>query len=286
MGGLGNQMFQYAVGRAISFRNNVKLKLDLSWYTNDDSRIYKLKYFNIIEDYASKEEIDFIKPKRSQIAKWIIHQFKQRFFPYYLKPLVNEDGFSFNPKILKIKDDSYLNGYWQSELYFSDCASIIRNDFTLKLKLDKNNMKFLDEIRSSNSISLHIRRGDYYFNKKTRQVHGTLPLNYYYSALNILSNLVHNPIIYVFSDDIQWAKHNLKLTLPSRFMDFNMANYDYIDLTLMSMCKYHIIANSSFSWWGAWLAQYKGKIVIAPKRWFAKCEVDSSSLFPNDWILI
>jgi hypothetical protein len=288
-GGLGNQMFQYAVGRAITYRYDMKLKLDISAYRNDPIRTYRLKYLNIIENFATKEDIKSLIPGKKQITRWIAYQYKKRFYPFYRRPIIIERGNStlFDPEILKIKNSTYLIGYWQSEKYFVDIAEIIRKEFSLRNKMNEHNEKIYNEILSENGISLHIRRGDYATNPEALKNHGILALDYYYNAMRIIEEKVKNPIIYVFSDDITWVKNNLKINLPLRFMDHKGSELDYEVLHLISACKHHIIANSSFSWWGAWLSIYPSKIVIVPEQWFSIKEMErrrDMDIIPDNWI--
>ncbi len=284
MGGLGNQMFQYAVVRALAHRHDTLFKMDISAYQNDPKRTYRLNNFNIVENIATIEDVKKLKPDKSKILEWSIYQSKQRLFPFFLKPYIKEQSFSFNPKVIKVNKNSYLEGYWQSDKYFSDCEDVIRQDFTLRGKPRIIIEQMINEMKNNNSVSLHIRRGDYVTDPKTNKFHRVLPLSYYYRALSNICKFVKDPLIYIFSDDIQWAKDNFKASLPIEFLD--QYNEDYEDIVLMSNCKYHIIANSSFSWWGAWLGSFPDKMVIAPKRWLKNCEVDVQSLFPGDWLLL
>lgn len=152
-----------------------------------------------------------------------------------------------------------------------------------KEELSNTNKKISEMISSINSISIHIRRGDYASSERLQVIYGLCPLNYYYTAINSISKAVKNPHFFVFSDDIGWAKQNLKITHPVKFIIGNKA---LVDLCLMSQCKHHIIANSSFSWWGAWLSTNKNKIVYAPKQWFKKTKLIPHDLIPESWIRI
>ncbi|MFH1461878.1 MAG: alpha-1,2-fucosyltransferase [bacterium] len=278
-GGLGNQMFQYAIGRFLAQKNKTELKLDLSFYCNkqnEPQRIYSLENFNIKENIATQKEIeDFEKYKNKSGWK---HFFYKSFFTndsIYVK----EKQFNFDPKVLKTYDNSYLDGYWQNEKYFKSIENIIRENFTLKNKLPDNLQNILTKIKNPNSISLHIRRGDY-VNKENYNV---LPIEYYNEAIKIITEKNSDIHLFIFSDDIVWAKNNLNTEFPITFI---YGNKDYQDLILMSLCKHNIIANSSFSWWGAWLNSNPNKIVIAPKKWFNKTEINTEDLIPKSWIKI
>jgi hypothetical protein len=282
-GGLGNQMFQYAMGRALAHRNEVSLKLDISSYRVDSKRNYHLGFFNIIEEFASKQDIQHLTCPCNNLLALIFSRIRMRFTPYRLRSLLKERTFSFDPAILNATGNVVLDGYWQSERYFKGISGIIRNEFTIKDDLSNNNKRFFCEIKASNSVSLHIRRGDYVTNAESSRMHGALSLNYYLEAIKYISERVTCPHFFVFSDDNPWVTQNLRIESPCTFIEHNGPEKDYEDLWLMSHCHHHIIANSTFSWWGGWLNCYPGKIVIAPKRWF-NIDIDTRDLIPEDWI--
>ncbi len=286
IGGLGNQMFQYAVGRAISVRNGVQLKLDLSGFDGYALRQYRLNVFNVDEEIASLVDIKQLKPNKKDFRKWLPYYFKQKLYPFHCKPFINERFYHFDPAILDVKGNAYLSGYWQSEQYFKDVEGIIRSDFVLKDELGAINKKLKEEIDNSNSVSMHIRRGDYLTNPETNKTHGLLPLDYYYTAIERIEKIISNPVYYIFSDDFPWVEKNLKIFSHANYITHNGVSADYCDLELMRTCKHHIIANSSFSWWGAWLCPNNEKIVIAPKKWFARQDINTVYRLPNNWIEI
>lgn len=285
-GGLGNQMFQYAAGRAIAYRNNTNLKLDISSFEQYTLRSYSLDCFNIIEDFATHNEIKRLKPDRSQLFSFGLNKLQQKIMPWHNHNEIIEHTIVFNPDVRKITGNAYLDGYWQSEKYFADIAHIIWNDFTFKYESDELNTSVLSQIQDADSVSLHIRRGDYVSNPKTMETHGVLGIDYYIQALNLIEKKVKDPHIYVFSDDISWARENLNTNLPLHFIDHNGVEKNYEDLRLMNSCKHHIIANSSFSWWGAWLDSKQEKIVIAPRKWFNQSNMDTTDLIPDSWYKI
>lgn len=286
-GGLGNQLFQYAIGREIACRNGAELKLDVSIFETCGLRSYRLNHFNIIEEFASQENIQRLNPGRSQPFAWVNSQVKRRLLPYWRQSTIIERCSTFDQDVLKAGKDTYLIGYWQSERYFVGIANLIRNEFTLKENPDGQNQRVLASIEQSNSVSIHIRRGDYVTSPEANQVHGVLGLEYYGGAVDFIASKVSQPQFFVFSDDMAWVKLHLKTSFPMVFVEHNDYLRDYEDLRLISHCKYHIIANSSFSWWGAWLSNFPNKIVIAPQRWFAQDEIDvSSSRCPPSWVLL
>lgn len=265
-GGLGNQMFQYALGRVLAIKNHAKLVLDLSGYKNqaaiDTPRQYELGIFNIQAAKYSRNIFNFLRPRK----------------------LISENSHSFDPAILKLKGNLHLVGYWQSEKYFAEYADIIRQDFTYNTSPAGKNKKLLHDISKSNSVSIHIRRGDYIKIPSTNQFHGTCGLEYYQSAVKIIKQKVKNPIFYIFSDDINWCKNNLNIIGKTVYIDHNQGAKSWEDMRLMSYCKHNIIANSSFSWWGAWLNNNPKKIIIAPRQWFNDQSIDTKDLLPATWI--
>lgn len=286
-GGLGNQLFQYAIGRSLAHRNGVDLKIDVSVFGDGCGlRSYRLGHLNIIEDFATPKDIQRLNPRRLQPLAWLGCQIKRRLLPYYRQSIIRERSLSFDTDVLKAGGHVYLIGYWQSERYFTEIANLIRSDFTIKNNPLGQNQDTLENIERCNSVSIHIRRGDYATNQTTNRVHGVLELDYYRKAVDFIARKISRPQFFVFSDDMTWVKQNFKLSLPVFFIEHNSTLTEYEDLRLMSQCKYHIIANSSFSWWGAWLATFPDKIIIAPHKWFAQDEIDITSRYPSSWVLL
>jgi hypothetical protein len=281
-GGLGNQMFQYAFARANAKRLVGELALELSNKTLQIHNGFELnRIFNIQAKIATNEDM------KSVLGIWrfgILRNLTRRLgLKVITSNLVKESYFQFSPEMLNIADNTYIDGYWQSEKYFADVVAQIREDYTFKLPMNYQNAELAKQLSQVNGVSLHVRRGDYAKSPKTNLVHGLCSLEYYQSAIQYIAERVGCPYFFVFSDDISWAKNNLKLDFPVQYIDFNSGLDSYNDMRLMSMCKHHIIANSSFSWWGAWLNPSSEKIVIAPKQWFAN-ETDTKDLIPSNWI--
>jgi hypothetical protein len=281
-GGLGNQLFQYALARRLSILHNVALKLDVSQIETYKIRKYSLNPFNIIEDFITEKDIARIKGR----GLLSFRRLTEKILPYYKRSYVCERFFHFDPNILSSPKNVYLNGFWQSEKYFKDIEDVIRREFTIKIKPDSNNKQITKLIKSVNAVSLHVRRTDYISNAAMNQFHGTCDLVYYQRAVEIIAREVLSPHFFVFSDDILWAKNNLILEYPTVFISHNNNTKDFEDLRLITQCKHHIISNSSFSWWGAWLNEKHDKIVIAPKKWFNDESIDTRDLIPETWIRI
>jgi hypothetical protein len=263
IGGLGNQFFQYAAARYLAEINAVELKLDLSEFKSYKLHKYSLKYFNIIEKIASQKDLKKVKH-------------------------VNEKYFHYDKNFKKNGKNTLLKGYWQSEKYFNEISSIIKNDFKIKSKLKGRNLSVSKKIADCNSVSLHIRRKDYKPNSYKDQIFDLLNEDYYRAAISNLSKKEKNLFFFIFSDDHKWVKNNIKLDYPFINVDHNTAATNYEDLRLMSLCKHNIIGNSTFSWWGAWLNGNKNKSIYAPKKWFNKNakNLNSKDIIPKKWIRI
>lgn len=280
-GGLGNQMFQYAMGRCLSCTKALDLKLDISFFEDHPERKYELNNFDIVQRIANTEESDKLKNSDSKR----LNRIKQR---YLGSPqvFVQESSLMFDPQYLAIMHSAYLDGYWQSEKYFRQIENVIRQELKVSTPPSAANRALLDEIESVNAVSLHVRRGDYEEDPVINQVHGTCSLNYYEEAASLIVEKVSQPVFYVFSDDIPWAKDNLNLGHNFQFVSINNGENAHEDLRLMYSCKHHIIANSTLSWWGAWLNPNPDKIVVAPQKWFNDPELNlqSKTIVPESWI--
>lgn len=282
-GGLGNQMFQYAFGRTLAKRLGVELKLELTDHTLNIHNGFELdRIFNIKAKESSQADLKAV--MGLQRFSIIRKAFKVLPLGMLLKStVVYEPHFHFAPQMLALPDNSYVYGYWQSEKYFSEIENEIRSDFSFKLPLSKANTGLAEMIKSTNSVSLHVRRNDFAKNSAINATHGLCSLEHYEAAIQYLNKRVESPHYFVFSDDITWVRNNLKVDCNLQYVEHNFGADSYNDMRLMSLCKHHIIANSSFSWWGAWLNQSSDKIVIAPKRWFLN-DSNTKDLIPQHWV--
>jgi hypothetical protein len=261
IGGLGNQLFQYAVGRHLAEINKTEILLDLTEFETYDLHKYALFGLNVKENFASKNQVNAL-------------------------PVFKEKHFHFDPDFKNIPNSVLLKGYWQTEKYFMDIQEIIHEEFSLKKEAVGKDKVVLDSINGINSVSLHIRRGDYVKNTYENQILVSSDLDYYQHCVQYIRGRVSDCHFFIFSDDPAWVKENLKLEYPVTFVDHNDAKTNYEDLRLMSFCKHNIICNSSFSWWGAWLNKNPKKIVCAPKKWFSDETkyIDSKDLVPVSWV--
>ncbi len=283
-GGLGNQMFQYAAARRLAQKHGTRLIIDLSWFDSEAAikagRKYGLEIFNLKSRIANSRELAKLREVRadSKMKKWFDMMFSFAYIDH-----VKESTYHFDPGILQLGDNVCLDGYWQTEKYFKDIEHIIRTEFVFNDKLTALNERIESAIRSSNSVSLHIRRGDYVTNPTAASVLGICQLDYYYKAIKMIAEKVSNPHFFIFSDDLKWVKEHLRTDQQFSYVEYG-ASRDHADLKLMSLCKHNIVANSSFSWWGAWLNNHPDKLVIAPKEWFADTSYNTQDLLPDSWL--
>lgn len=282
-GGLGNQLFQYAAARRLAHVNDSPLKLDLSHFGRNPGRTYALAPFNIQASIASPGEVAWFNG-REKIRR--LKRFLRSLDPRAHWQWVMQRSLYFDATILTLKGNVYLDGAWQSEKYFADLAPILRQELVVRSEPDETNRALSEQIHSVESVSLHIRRGDYATNPTTRRVHGLCSLEYYDSAVRWLAERVSQPQFFVFSDDPEWVQENLQLDYPTTVVRHNGPDKHYEDLRLMSQCRHHIIANSSFSWWGAWLSMHLNKIIIAPQQWLREFQYDIHDIVPAAWQLL
>lgn len=290
IGGLGNQLFQYAAGRALADRIGAHLKLDVSGFESQALRKYELGEMNIRASIASAEELRaFQKNDQTGTGLRVLLERAKRKFGLRSAAIYREPSFTYGSGLSSISAPVYLDGYWQSEQYFINIAIALRDELTLAEEPDIENKAILAAIYESNSltasaaVSLHVRRGDYVSNAATAQYHGVCSLDYYRDAIAHVAARVANPHFFVFSDDPEWADANLHTGFQTTVVKANRADRGVFDLNLMKSCRHHIIANSSFSWWGAWLNADPGKIVIAPKVWFKGAKHQTDDLIPASW---
>jgi hypothetical protein len=275
-GGLGNQMFQYAAGLALATKHAVELKINLQLLDASDNQTYSLNHFHINALEASSDEINRYSSLYSKVSDRV-------FRPYFRRKRFYEQSFCYDRNFVSASSDTMLSGYWQSEKYFSDFSEIIRQEFRFKTPPTDINTQLAEEIQGTNSVSLHIRRGDYVTNKTANRIHGTCELPYYDKCIERITTSIVNPVFFVFSDDPDWATQNLRLRFSAHYINHNYGDRSFEDMRLMSLCKHNIIANSTFSWWAAWLNSNPEKMVFAPQKWFNDPTRDTRDLTPQGW---
>lgn len=278
---MGNQLFQYAAGRALAIKNDTILKINKKKFEINPSPVakYELHHFRIPQNFATNQEInEYLWLKDSLIFRGM-----RKIYP---KHTYFEKSFDYDRCFERLGAKVGLRGFWQSYKYFDSISDIIREECQVVHPISGLNQVLSNEMRQVNSVAVHVRRGDYVSNPKTHVIFGTCSLDYYKKAIGLIAERVQNPKFYFFSDDIDWVRENLKVPYSSTYISHNTGEKSYEDLRLMSHCKHNVIANSTFSWWGAWLNQNQNKIVVAPKNWFTDPQKRTDDLCPLDWLRI
>jgi len=281
-GGLGNQMFQYATARALADRLGAELLLDTRAFVRTlafrayTRRAYALSPFRLRARVASPADL-------KHWPAWVVDiGMRLRLARPLFRRWHFESAITYDPSLRTLQQPVCLVGYWQSERYFIDNADRIRADFTLRQPLAGANASLLKLARSNDSVGLHVRRGDFVSLDHAAQMHGLCSIDYYRRAIDLVRNSRPQCRFIVFSDDPEWARAELPLDPSSVFVTGNGPNPEQ-DLALMSACKHHILANSSFSWWAGWLGYSPEQIVIAPAPWYANPELDTRDLAVSRW---
>jgi len=284
MGGMGNQMFQYAFGRYLSIKHNSILKLDITDLLDRTPkkdfvyRDYDLDIFNIVEEFATADEVLKLKGKIPGRGVKLLHKMIGSKNGYVVEAVPN-----FSYKYYNSPDNVYLAGYWQAEKYFGDIADIIRKDFVVKEELSELSKGLLKQIQQSNSVCVNVRRGDFV----TNPAHNVCDLRYYNEAKSIVSSKISDPHFYVFSDDIEWCSKNLDFYSPATYVSHEYAGRKFQDyLRLMAQCKHFVIPNSSFAWWAIYLSGSRDNVVVAPKKWIADDKYNDKDVYRDNWIKI
>jgi hypothetical protein len=283
LGGLGNQMFQYAAARALAATTGQPLLLDVNDF--DDYRLHQgydlRRVFDVNTPLADSAVIrDMLGWRAQRLARRLL----RRRWAHWLRGsrLIVEPHFHHWPGFAKLTQDCYLLGYWQSERYFDAVSDEIRSAYGFKEPLTARNQALAAEMLACHAVSLHVRRGDYVSDRKTSKVMAVCTQAYYQSAIEHIAASTQQPVFYVFSDDFAWAKQHLPTKYRLVYVEHNTGIDSYRDMQMMSLCRHHIIANSSFSWWGAWLNPRPDKLVVAPSGWFLGNQ-NTRDLIPTAW---
>lgn len=283
-GGLGNQMFQYAIARALAKHYQTDFALNQSWFNQslegDTLRDLQIGLLNIREAHVTSTPFP---PKPSKITR-----FFQKFLPPNPIIIYQKNAFDYDPTLFKLrlahKRDIYLSGYWQAYRYIESIKEQLKAEFKSKSPLSNHYQQYLHLIQSHESVMLHIRRGDYVHSPAASKFHGTLPITYYQSAIKEVQSLNPQAHFFIFSDDLEWAKNALDGISEKTFIEHDQSTDAVVqELQLMFACKQHIIANSTLSWWGAWLKEYERGMVYAPAHWINSQNLNPSLLLPNEW---
>jgi hypothetical protein len=284
-GGLSNQMFQYAAARRLAALHSTSVRIDTSWYdgipVGATPRTYELHHLQITGTRASRWETigtDGVRnTPRTEIPVALYRKLRPRY------RFVAERQFHFDPDVLALPDNVCLFGYWMSEKYFSDAAEIIRREFHFRNPPSPENEKWAARMRETDSVAIHVRRGDYAQDPAVAASHGQADVAYYRRAGDLVRDRVPHPQFFVFSDDPDWARDNLLLGDDVEYLSHNRGAASHEDLRLMSVADHNIIANSSFSWWAAWLNANPSKLVVAPAQWMKDPSFDTRDVLPTGW---
>lgn len=284
IGGLGNQMFQYAVGRQLAVLRKTLLKLDLSGFDNYTLREYLLDRFNIQAEPADEQDLSKMNSlcEEAAVKAGKLNPFSKPAARYFKES--RRSYFRFQKKVLQLPADSYLDGYWVHPRYFSGIRNELLREFSSKAPMNSRSQAVLQKMRGSESCSVHIRRGDYVTDPRTMRYHGVLSPDYYRAAVRRITERSPNACFYLFSDDLDWVRENLNLEQQHVLVDTNVGESPHFDMMMMAECKHHIIANSTFSWWAAWLSTHPESMVIAPAQWTVK--VSASRIALPSWQLL
>jgi hypothetical protein len=294
MGGLGNQMFQYAFAYNLALKNNTVLKVDIT-LLRDKSQPHEIvthrdllldTIFDLKITFATQEEVNYFNGKKynsliGKIYNKIAWQFKKH-------RLIIEEDRKFNAKLLKLGKDICLVGSYQCEQYFSENSTTIKSLYKFRQAILPQTAALSRRMESSNSVAVHVRRGDYVSSPLYSKMIGALAIEYYDGAVELIQKNIVNPEFFVFSDDISWCRAAFgKYQLPFTYVDYKHdASTAANDLQLMTLNKHFIISNSSYAWWGAWLGESKNSIVIGPNKWFNDQSINGTDIVPKIWIKI
>jgi hypothetical protein len=286
-GGLGNQLFQYAAGKSLSLHHEVPLFLDASSFHREELPDLEVpRNFELYEFEGVTEKILPIAEIRSVINLNSEKSLFQKVLPRYRRNVYSEPFYHFDKNFFHCKKLALLKGGWQSPKYFEPYKTIIRETLQLKEQTISRVMTKGKLLADHNSVGVHIRRGDYLRKKIILEWHGVMTKEYYQQGFELLSKLAPGFSVLYFTDDPDWVQKELLPLMPGEIVSRETNQTHFEDFYLMSQCRHNIIANSSFSWWAACLNHHPGKIVIAPKNWFAVKRINTSDLIPANWIRI
>jgi hypothetical protein len=290
-GGLGNQMFQYAVGRELQRRSGGDLVLDLTLLLdryprrNVVCRDYDLDIFRIQPRFTLLSQLALRMPVPQLYmrgASALVRLQDRLGLRRYIS-----DPISFLEDVLHARDNVYLDGYWQSPKYFAGSEAILRREFEIKQPLSSAGERVAAQMASTDSICVNVRRADYVTLQASIDTHGFVGREYYDQGILQIAPQLKNPHIFITSDDVEWCRENLRFKYPTTVLGHEYKGYKFGEyLTLMARCKHFLIPNSSFAWWAAWMSVSENKIVVCPKTWFRDAQLDSSTLVPSEWIRI
>jgi hypothetical protein len=278
-GGLGNQLFQYAAARSLADRLQCELLLDVRGLALNGDRALGLESYRIRAYIATDEQLGTLPPWRASRWGRMYSRLSQSFPEHFSYPVFWSESFAYDSAFERISQPAFLVGYWQSERYFSWNRARLLRDISLRQEC----VSLPSSLQEQCCVAIHVRRGDYVSNDAANAFHGLCEPEYYARAIAQLQLQGIRPHAIVFTDDPQWVRNNLVLGVPTHYASEWSNGSAHAELELMRKCHHHVIANSSFSWWGAWLCQHMGQTVYAPQRWFQDPATDSSDVVPTRW---
>ncbi len=273
IGGLGNQMFLYAFGQKLKETFGANVGYDILDFEFYNLRNFELQNFNIKIELADNLRSKKFRFSKSPLINYIMN-----------KVLLGRENYFYEPKIdvnaISLQNENYFWGYWQLSNFYDDILPSLREYFDLNLKLSPKSAEYNDLIKNSKSVSIHIRKSDYLLKKNN--YFASCNVEYYKEAIEFINSKIDNPTYFVFSDDFEWVESNMNLSGPQYvFVKSNSVNSTVEDFVLMKSCKHQIIANSTYSWWAAYLNLFEEKLVICPEKWYNNSD---KTLNRNEWI--
>jgi len=293
MGGLGNQLFQYAAAKRLSIINNAELRIDESNFkklTSNSEHSFQLTCFNISACQATKSEISKVIRPTNYLARAINTVFGASPLKSKSKAIFREpEGSSFKPDILEQTGDKYLIGYYNSYKYFEPIRNVLIDEYRPREEISPQGQDLLKVIESTNSVSLHIRRGDYVDNPDVYKcIEGIITDRFYLNAVEFIAAKIEAPHFFIFSNDMAWVRQHFRISHQSTFVDFNTAQRGFEDLWLMSRCRHNITAGgSTFSWWAAYLNPNIDKLVVRSEQVSNDFKYNyPEDYFPPEWVAV
>jgi hypothetical protein len=290
-GGLGNQMFEYATARALAVRRGVELVLDSSWIagrggaSSEEIRRYELGCYDLAARLVHIDEVARLPGTRAARLRRLLPG-RRPFLQEIVEPPFGEPL----PELVDAADNTYLRGYLQNPAYFADAEELLRKDFTFRPPVAERGAQLAEELRTATLplVSLHVRRTGYVTDAGLRERLGALGFDYFRRAVDVIASRVGAVKLAVFTDDPDWCREHVRLDHETTIVGAARAEQERWDsiMSAMSRCDHYVIANSSFSWWGAWLNPSPAKIVVAPRPWYRAADKPDDHRTPPEWIRV
>lgn len=291
-GGLGNQMFEYAAALGLAEKYHTDVVLDTTMIVDRfprrqlSFRNYDLDVFALVPKITVLSRIANVFPVPGLWVGLDLPLIATRNMLGTQKLIKEKEEHVFDPGVMDAGANAYLWGFWQTPKYFEGAENAVRNAFKFRHPLEGEAEKVAERIKNVNSVALHVRRGDY-LSSKYKDLYGGTNLEYYKKAVEYIGARAKDPEFFIFSDDIAWCRENIKTSFKTNYMtDETAGPKASFHMQLMALCKHNIIANSTFSWWAAWLNANPGKIIIASMHWYADPKMKGDGIIPDAWVRI